>query len=153
MTTIKTSAQYPLPQRLEPRLAELDAYWDGLKRGYGIMPYWDDVDMTKLGALRQHVVLLDVMETPPRFRFSLVGDGIVSAYGKSLEGRFVDEVPATGPLEEMQQQCRAAVKESAPTYFRHQPSGADGLSYARLLLPLWGNGQVDMLIGAIESNG
>lgn len=153
MTTINTSTLYPLPKRLEPKLAELDAYWDGLKRGYGIMPYWDDVDMTKLAGLRRHLVLFDVMDSPPRFRFSLVGASISGAYGRELEDRFIDEVSLTAPLEDMPGQCRATVSESAPTYFRGEPTVAEGEPYARLLLPLWGNGRIEMLIGAIEGIG
>jgi len=150
MTTIKSSAQYPLPERLAAKLAELHAYWSGIRRGYGLMPYWDDVDMTKLRSLRSSLLLFDVMDTPPRFRFSLVGKGISDAYGAKLEGRFIDEMPLTAPLEEILKQCRATVAESAPTYLRMEP--ADGGAYARLLLPLWGNGRVDMLIGAIEND-
>ena len=151
MTNVKFSTLYPLPERLQPRLAELEGYWDSIKRGFGIMPYWDDLDMTKLAALRNQVMLFDVMEGQPRFRFNLVGASIAEAYGESLDGRFADEVPPTSPFHELSEQCRATVTESAPTYFRFAP--AEGEPYARLLLPLWGNGYIQMLIGAIESGG
>ena len=148
MTTLKTSQRYPLPDPLEAGLAELKAYWDGIQRGFRIMPYWDDVDMTRLGALRRQVVLLDAPQAPDRFRFNLVGEAVAEAYGQELEDRFVDEIAPAAPLHELTEQCQATAAESAPTYFRHREAG-----YARLLLPLWGNGRVEMLIGCISETG
>ena len=149
MTKIGNSNEFALPDRLEPELAELKAYWDGIKRGYGIMPYWDDVNMAKLSGLRDRLVLFDVRDRPPRFRFSIVGARVDAACEGELSDRFVDEVAAKGPLEQLSEQCRATVAESAPTYFRHHPVRGSGKPYARLLLPLWGAGQIQMVIGAI----
>jgi len=50
------------------------------------------------------------------------------------------------PIDELTNQCRATVERRAPTYFRHAPAGGTG--YSRLILPLWGNGRIEMLIGA-----
>lgn len=145
MIEIGTSNEFALPDRLEPELAELLAYWDGIKRGFRIMPYWDDVAMDRLSGLRDRLAMWDVLDDPPRFRFSIVGARLDAACADELAGRFTDELSAAGPLAHLTEQCRAAVAEAAPTYFRQ----ADDPAFARLILPLWGEGRIRMLIGAI----
>lgn len=149
MTTLCTSARYPLPERLQARLDEVMSYWRSIQRGYHVMPYWDDVDMVKLGRLEDDLLLLDVLDSPARFRFNLVGRNVTGAYGKELEGLFADEVALHAPLQELPEQCRASVDESAPTCFRHRPDSPGDAAYDRLLLPLWGNGRIEMLLGGI----
>jgi hypothetical protein len=149
MSTLKTSARYPLPAHLEAALAELLAYWQGIQRGYRIMPYWDDVDLVKLQDERRDLMLFDVRDDPARFRFSVVGDHVTGAYGKPLEGLFLDEIPPLAPLRDCLEQCAATVSESAPTYVRRLGDAPDQAPYARLLLPLWGNGRIEMLLGAV----
>jgi hypothetical protein len=140
MSELKTSQRYPLPG-MEPPLAALHDYWNSLKRGgWRIMPFADDVTLPDLGAVRANIVLFDVMEG--RFRFAEVGGAVDAYVSAELEGKFLDEAPTTGALAGMADQCQATLAESAPTY-------AKTGGYARLLLPLWGNGTIQMLIGAI----
>lgn len=142
-------AEFFLPQRLsEPALAAVLNYWQGLKRPGADVPYWDDVDMAKLSGERHRLLLLDVFDSPQRFRFAIVGASVAKACQRELEDRFVDAVPASGPLRRMAEQCRAAVASVRPTYYQDAPSGGEK-GVARLLLPMWGNGQVQMLLGAV----
>ena len=140
MSEVKTSQRYPLPG-MEPPLAALYEYWNSLKRGsWRIMPFWDDVKLPDLGPVQANVVLFDVMEG--RFRFAEVGGAVDGYVGAELEGKFLDEATSTGALAGLLDQCKATVADSAPTYAK-----SDG--YARLLLPMWGNGTIQMLIGAV----
>jgi len=98
-------------------------------------------------------MLIDVFESPIRFRFDLVGADLADWYGEATGNRFLDEVELRAPFDELALQCRATVEGLAPTYY-HQAAAEkeDGKrlgGYARLLLPLWGNGRIEMLLGAV----
>ena len=135
----------PLPARLG---AVLD-YWRGLLRGEATVPFADDVDVTKVEALCADVFLLGVFEKPERFRLELARTPHASTVESQLLGRFIDEVELPTPLEFLRAQADAAVESVGPTLYEHSPAGG-GRPYARLLAPTWGEGQVKLLIGAVE---
>jgi hypothetical protein len=142
-----------LPDRLEPDIDRARAYWDGLKRGGNDIPFWDDVNFSMQARLARDVILMEVFENPLRFRFGLVGDDIARGYGAAITGKFTDEVDPHAPIDELTGQCRATIERRAPTYFQHAPAGKPpegGIGYSRLILPLWGNGRIEMLIGAVH---
>jgi hypothetical protein len=145
-----------LPDRLEPDLDRVKAYWDGLKRGENNIPFWDDVKFSTLEQLCRDAMLIEAFENPLRFRFDLVGEDVTQRYGAAIAGKFTDEVDLHAPIDALTDQCRATVKQGAPTLFRgtwFRGAAADGAGYARLVLPLWGNGHVEMLIGAMCFSG
>jgi hypothetical protein len=53
-------------------------------------------------------------------------------------------------------QCKATVEGCAPTYFCQTAARKGDAEhpgdYARLLLPLWGSGRIEMLLGAVVPN-
>jgi hypothetical protein len=122
-------------------LKALHESWQKLRRGQAEMPFADDI---RLGGLRrpEAALLIDVIEKPLRFRFAIVGDGIARRYGAELAGLFADDVPGTAPLDYLLSQSAATVEGREPTLY----SGTD---YARLLLPLWGDGRITMLLGGV----
>ena len=136
---------FALPERLEPDLVRVLDYWSSLKRGDNDIPFWDDVKLSTQAPFADHLMMLKAFENPPRFRFDLVGDDVTRRYGATIAGKFSDELDLHPPLDRITGQCQAAVKRRAPTYFHH---AAPGGGYSRLILPLWGNGYVEMLIGA-----
>jgi hypothetical protein len=132
---------------LVPRLAQgdlggLHRYWQKLKRGQAEMPFADDVKLTATGR-PDAVMLIDVLENPLRFRFAIVGEGIQRLYGSELAGLYADDAARPSPFDFFLSQAAATVEGRAPTYFSSE-------SYARLLLPLWGDGRITMLIGAVS---
>ena len=135
-----------LPDRLEPDLDRVYAYWNGLKRGDNDIPFWDDVKFSMKARLARDVMVIESFEDPLRFRFGLMGEDITHRYGAAISGKFTDEIDVRAPFDELTEQCRATVERGAPTYFQHAPGG--GIGYSRLVLPLWGNGFIEMLIGA-----
>jgi hypothetical protein len=145
---------YLLPDRLEPDLERAFAYWNGLKRGDNDIPFWDDVKFSMQARLARDVIVLEAFENPLRFRFDLIGDDITKRYGAAIAGKFTDEIELHPPLGELTSQCRATIERRAPTYFQHAPAGEPqgGAGYSRLLLPLWGNGRIEMLIGAVANS-
>jgi hypothetical protein len=122
-----------------------------LKRGGNDIPFWDDVKFSLQARLAREAVLVEAFEDPLRFRFDIVGADIVHQYGEAIAGKFSDEIEARAPLDQFTAQCRTTVERRIPTYFRHaaagEPQRKDG--YARLILPLWGNGRIEMLLAAI----
>jgi hypothetical protein len=104
------------------------------------------VKFSTLRQLCRDVMMITAFVDPLRFRFDLIGEDLTQHYGTALAGRFTDEVDLHGPLDGLAVQCQAAVKRGSPTWFRHVC--ADG-GYSRLILPLWGNGHIEMLIAAI----
>jgi hypothetical protein len=119
-------------------------HWLGLRRGQADIPFTDDV---KLGALGTgaDLILMDVFERPARFRIAVAAQGIAGRYGQPIEGLFVDEIVPGPPLDFLLSQCGATVEARAPTYYRSSASRP----YARLILPLWGDGHINGLLCAV----
>jgi len=140
---VKPAAPYALPPMLDTDLEKVRAYWHGLIRGKASdMPYWDDVKLSSLPDLVDRLTLIESFDKPERFRFDIVGKDLVAAYGRNFAGSFADEIDTHAPLDFIRGQASATVESRAPTYYRHS-------GYARLLLPLWGDGRISMLLGAV----
>jgi hypothetical protein len=149
-----TIEPYSVPRKLEPGLARVLAYWQGLKRGENEMPFWDDVNLSMLPDLSDRLMLIVASDRPVRFRFTVVGKAIRARYRGDLDGKFLDEIGVRDPLQYLHSQSSATVERRAPTYYRSAPGQRDeGHSvegYSRLLLPMWGDGHIGMLLGAID---
>ena len=142
---------FPLPARLPSRLRKVLAYWDGLKRGDNRLPFLDDIALGSVPEMEDRLLLLDVFVRPSRFRFSYVGDRIARDRADNIVGSFADEIDAASPFEYILAQCSVAFEAKAPTFYRRPESRlASGDGYSRLLLPMWGSGQVAALFGAVE---
>jgi len=137
---------FPKPAHLSPDLARVDAYWRGLLRGSAQMPFWDDCRPTDLPDLADRLFLVDVFAEPERFRFASVGTKLG---GGELEGCFLDETELPRPLAFLRAQCSATLEAGRPTGWRMN-ADEDGPACARLLLPMWGDGRISMLLGAVD---
>lgn len=133
-----------------PRLERVLAHWRELRRGNADIPFWDDLDLPAFRALCGDVFLLDVFEKPQRFRLSLVEAGLSAENEAKVLGRFIDEVDLPPPFGYLRSQCSATIESAAPTLYVRAAKTADDKGYARLLLPAWGEGQIHMLMGAID---
>lgn len=140
----KSKHPYALPARLSPELARVHAYWRGLLRGAAEMPFWDDAKLTDLPDLADRLFLIDVFSPPERYRFATLGEALT---GDDLAGRFLDEHPLASPFAFLRSQAAATVESAQPTYFKDE--GELG-GYGRLLLPMWGEGRLSMLLGAVD---
>jgi hypothetical protein len=111
------------------------------------MPFWDDAKLSDLPDLADRLFLVDVFQRPERFRFSTVGESV----GHELAGRFLDETALEWPLEFVHAQCSVTTECAAPTCHRQEAdeSQATARPYSRLLLPMWGDGGISMLLGAV----
>jgi hypothetical protein len=140
------------PRKLPKPLAQLQQYWNGLRRGENAVPFSDDVNPSALTGLSDNLILVDVFDRPQRFRFSTVGREIAAKLSMEITGTFADDVETRCPLEFFLAQASATAEAANPTFYRRNPKGAKRThrsTYSLLLLPTWGKGRVDMLIGAI----
>lgn len=135
---------FAVPARLSPDLDRVRAYWRSLLRGAAEMPFWDDAKLTDLPDLADRLLLLDVQQ-PERFRLATVG---ARAGGEALEGCFLDETALGSPLEFLRAQASATVEAASATCFHFEGKG--GQAYSRLLLPMWGDGRISMILGAVS---
>lgn len=144
---------YAMPEALEQELGEILAYWNELKRRQNDIPFWDDVQLTALREYSDILMMIDVFEKPERFRFGVMGRAIVDRYGREIESHFVDEVARKAPFDYLLSQASATVQSGKPTFYHHVAMNAHApdpsKSYLRLLLPLWGEGHIAMLMGAV----
>lgn len=141
---MKIKHPFGLPTRLSPDLTRVLAYWRGLLRGTATMPFWDDAKLSDLPDLTGQLFLVDVFQQPERFRFGVVGDALGAS---GMSGLFLDEADLGRPFEFLKSQCTATVECAEPTLFR-----GEGVEqpYSRLLLPMWGEGRIAMLLGAVD---
>ncbi len=143
---MKTASPFALKRTLEPRLKRVLEHWEALKRGANDIPFADDMKICSLPAQANELLLLDVFGKPERFRIDYLGDEISGAGGGAAPGRFIDETALGHPFEYLRAQASATVERGAPTLY----CSDGGAPYARLLLPLWGDGRISMLLGAVE---
>jgi hypothetical protein len=147
---------YALPARIEGELARVRDIWRGLLRGGATIPFWDDLQLAALGDDADKVILIDVFEHPRRFRFNFIGRSVANRLGeRPVAGVFLDRLDRTEALDHLEAQCAATVEGRAPTYYRHD-SRSDADRFERMMLPMWGNGRIDMLLTVVAapvSNG
>ncbi len=140
-----SEAANPFPLKdIEPHLEAVRAHWAGLIRGDNDMPFWDDFAPANLPQARQTLFLLDVMfDQPSRFRFSnVVSAELEQRYGEEVRGLYSDEMRRRAPFEYLTAQAYATLEGRHPTYYAAGP-------YARLLAPMWGDGRIGMILGAV----
>jgi hypothetical protein len=144
---MKYSNPLPAPENLRPRLFSVFSYWRDLDRAENAMPFSDDIDYSALSRLSDNIFILKVLVLPERFRFELLGKAL-QTNDKVRTGSFIDEIDPGGQFSYLRAQSSATVEAAAPTYL-HLTGDADR-DFSRLLLPTWGNGHIDMLVGAVD---
>jgi len=107
------------------------------------MPFSDDLGSSDLRMLPGKTFVLRAFAMPERFRFEFLSDGSQGA----IEGKFVDETSPSPIFSYLQAQGSATIEATEPTLLRL--TELSERSFSRLLLPMWGNGQINMLLGAV----
>lgn len=75
-----------------PKAQALLDLWRALSPGPGLLPGRRHFDPMQVPALLPNIWLLDVLQGPPRrFRYRLVGTGLVEAGAPGRKGEFVDD--------------------------------------------------------------
>jgi hypothetical protein len=117
------------------------------------MPFWDDVDLSRLPDLSGRLMLIEVSDQPMRFRLGMLGDELKEQHGGDVVGKFLDEIDVHAPLQYLNSQASTTVESRAPTYYQYGSAKRSGSrttdAYSRLLLPMWGGGHIGMLLGGV----
>ena len=84
----------------------------------------------------------------------MLGEQIEGRKCDDAVGKFLDEIEVHAPLQYLNSQASATIESRAPTHYRqgggrHRKHSSPLDGYARILLPLWGNGRIGMLLGAV----
>lgn len=140
---------FAIPERLPQVYGRVLHYWKDLKRGDNEMPFSDDVNVTLLPDLVDRLMFVEAFERPQRFRLNTIGKTVAELYGSNVSGRFADEIEPKAPFDFLIAQASAALEIRAPTYFRSEGASGTALGYGRLLLPMWGNGRIDTILGLV----
>ncbi|MDE1936818.1 hypothetical protein [Bradyrhizobium sp.] len=136
---------FALPDRLDAKLQPVVSLWESLRRGENGMPFSDDLGVTALSHLPGNPFLVSVFASPERYRFEFLSE---SLRGTAAPERFVDEMPPNINFGYLRAQSSATIEAAEPTLFHL--TDFSGYRFSRALLPLWGNGQVNMLLGAFD---
>lgn len=110
------------------------------------MPFWDDLVLGDMGDLQGDAFTLEVFDKPERFRFGLMGKDLEACCVGEVEGLFLGEDRLSEPFGFLLSQASATVESAAPTLYRSEGE----MPYARLLLPMWGEGRVGLLLGVVD---
>jgi hypothetical protein len=139
----------------DPSLGRLFDYWQGKRHGR-FAPSRLDIDPAELKFILPFLYLIDVVGSPPRFRFRLAGTGIVKEYGAEITGKFTDEIDLNEHQRAFVAEYNRVVGDGKPASSRGNSARRNGwrLTYEHLVLPLSTNGQtVDILLAAAITKG
>lgn len=133
-----------------PALRRLVGYWAG-KRGDAAIPRRADIDPVDIPTVLPDLWMIDVVGSPPRFRYRLVGTRIATRVDHDPTGKWVEEAfPRFG--ESGHQQAAARVVETGvPCVYSGPPlmaSDPDIYRVQRATLPLRLSGDhTEILLG------
>ena len=152
---IDPATKREIESNAEPRWGQFLRTWESLVAAKGRYPARSEIDRAARGAkLLPNVFLIDVVDTPglstPRFRFRLLGQGIVDRE-PTRAGDFVDEIGATADIVAIEDHYIGAlegkiwIREASLAW--SDPRGGY-LRYSVMTLPLSDDGEtVTHLIG------
>src|SRR5262249_25739797 len=98
----------------DPRLKRFLAYLEA-KRGDRPFAARRDLDPAELTYILSQMLLIDVLHDPLRFRYRLVGTGLVAWRGYDLTGKLVEEHPLPRHREEALARYRETVERRVAT--------------------------------------
>ncbi len=134
----------------DPRLKKLHDYWQERRRGRRL-PARHDIDPLDFSYILGHLLLVDVLGEPLRFRIRLHGVEMVDRAGYDLTGKFVDDLPDSDFRSYVLERCQKLVEAAQPIRIDHARA-LDGRMhrYEALWLPFSDDGStVTMLMCAL----
>lgn len=143
----------PLDQVTSLPLLQVIAVWQKA-RGSRAMPRRADILPEELGAALGWVNLIDVRDTPPRFRFRLVGSLVSEVQGRDYTNRMVDAIDPPDYRAMVVGTYEEAVAAAAPIAHRISWASPVGdLSYVKVSVPFSEDGaRVNMLLTCATVN-
>ncbi len=133
-----------------PCLRRLYAYWDERRQGREF-PARRDLDPLDFRYALGHVLLLDVLAEPLRFRFRLHGSVLAERAGYDMTGKMIDELPNAANRRVLIERCHALVTVRQPlAVINERVLGRRRFGYEAVWLPLAKDGRtIDMLMAGL----
>lgn len=134
----------------DPRLHGLYEYWKE-RSGSRRFPARRDIDPMEVPYILPHIMLIDVLRNPLRFRVRVHGTERVRRANYDLTGKLLDEIPTLEYRNYALQRCMGLIKTAEPTLV-HFARELDGrfYRYEAVWLPLSEDGKkVTQLICAL----
>lgn len=78
-------------QLWHPKVRALFEYWRSIHPGPGKLPGRAAFEPLAIVSLLPHIMLIDVVGQPPRFRYRLIGTRMVDALAGDFTGQWLDE--------------------------------------------------------------
>ena len=133
-----------------PCLRQLCAYWDERRQGREF-PARRDLDPLDFRYALGHILLLDVLDNPRRFRFRLHGSELTARAGYDMTGKLVDELPDPANRMHLIERCQMLLETRQPlAVINERILGQRRFGYEAVWLPLAGDGEhIDMLMAGL----
>lgn len=150
--TYRRSTSLDFLTTCSPLLAGFYAYWND-KRGDRPMPARADLDPIEMKRWLPGIIIVDVLESPRRLVYRLVGSRSVALRQHDVTGKTVTEAYYGTSLGDVLENYRLVIEECRVVYDAEQkPSGSGLLKDSEtLLLPLSTDGtKVDKVIIYLE---
>jgi hypothetical protein len=139
----------PLDQ-WNPKVRRLYEHWHSLRPEPGLLPGRQHFDPLAVVELMPNLWMLGVDEETGRYRYRLVGTGMVEAMGRDLTGQWYDEAHPGAAEHPMHAYLQARILAGIPTWRRGPPwLHVDPNIYEieQILLPLAKDGRsVDVVL-------
>lgn len=139
-----------LDQIETPCLRRLYAYWDERRQGREF-PARGDLDPVDFRYILGHVLLIDVLDDPLRFRFRLHGSELAARAGYDMTGKMADDLPNAANRALLIERCRLLVETRQPMAAADERIlGRRRFGYEVIWLPLARDGRhIDMLMAGL----
>jgi hypothetical protein len=102
----------------DPRLLELYWYWQE-RTGARRHPSRRDIDPLEFRYVLGHVMMIDVLESVPRFRVRLHGSEMVRRAGYDLTAKFLEHLPNPEYRDYVLMRCDTLVQSGEPAIVHH----------------------------------
>jgi len=133
-----------------PSLRRLYAYWNERRQGREF-PSRRDIDPLDFPYVLGHLMLLDVLHAPLRFRFRVYGTRLAARVGYDMTGKMVHDLPNAAHRAALLERCGELVKHrGALATLGENVIGEHVFPYEALWLPFSDDGRnVTMLMGGL----
>lgn len=131
----------------DPLICRLFHYWQS-KRAGRRFPARPDLDPIDFAYVLGNVVLIDVKQPGPRFRYRLIGTNLLLRDARDRTGHWIDELPSLEYRRTVLARLNSLAERPAPVFVRNiAVLDSRQYDYEALWLPLAADGEtVDMLM-------
>ena len=124
-----------------PALGVLVRYWQSLEPA-PVIPHRQHFNPVDVPQCLRHIVLMDVLETKPRYYIRLAGSAVNPVYQKSIAGCYLEDIVREEDIVDVLSDYEHAVANQVPVFRVNASRLMNGTlrPYERAILPMTSNG-------------